>query len=173
MRLARTAAPLPRKSGRQESNLRSPAPKAGGVADLPYGQMCCSTPAGLEPAASGLRVRRHRPFDHGGKRSSGGRARTCASRVTVARLTARPHRNESGGSRTRTCERVAPACALATRCLADSAMPPDGRGGSRTPKGLSPPVFETGYHADSSPSRVAPAGIEPATPRLRVGSSAS
>ena len=35
MRLARTAAPLPRKSGRQESNLRSPAPEAGGVARSP------------------------------------------------------------------------------------------------------------------------------------------
>src|SRR5438874_4609016 len=39
MRLARTAAPLPRKSGWQESNLRSPAPEAGGVATLPYSQM--------------------------------------------------------------------------------------------------------------------------------------
>jgi hypothetical protein len=38
MRLARTAAPLPRKSGWQESNLRSPAPEAGGVATLPYSQ---------------------------------------------------------------------------------------------------------------------------------------
>src|SRR3954453_21849885 len=35
MRLARTAAPLPRRSGRQESNLRSPAPEAGGVACSP------------------------------------------------------------------------------------------------------------------------------------------
>src|SRR5262249_55624312 len=38
MRLARTASPPPRKSGRQESNLRSPAPEAGGVAMLPYSQ---------------------------------------------------------------------------------------------------------------------------------------
>jgi hypothetical protein len=30
--------PQPRKSGRLESNQRSPAPKAGGVATLPYGQ---------------------------------------------------------------------------------------------------------------------------------------
>jgi hypothetical protein len=35
MRLARTAAPLPRRSGWQDSNLRSPAPKAGGVAVSP------------------------------------------------------------------------------------------------------------------------------------------
>ena len=39
MRLARTASPLPRKSGWQESNLRSPAPEAGGVASLPYSQL--------------------------------------------------------------------------------------------------------------------------------------
>ena len=73
MRLARTAAPLPRvalsrtnRSGRQESNLRSPAPEAGGVALLPHSQMK-APPAGLEPAASGLRARRHHRFDHGGK----------------------------------------------------------------------------------------------------------
>jgi hypothetical protein len=39
MRLAGTAAPLPRKSGWLESNQRSPAPKAGGVASLPYSQV--------------------------------------------------------------------------------------------------------------------------------------
>src|SRR5688500_8196569 len=38
MRLARTASPLPRKSGRQESNLRSPGPEPGGV------------PSSLQPA---------------------------------------------------------------------------------------------------------------------------
>jgi hypothetical protein len=179
MRLARTASPLPRKSGRQDSNLRSPAPEAGGVAASPtarskevgrrdllpstgaarcsnafrchslpvgtpashrrgppgrcplplatpnarYGPRTArasavvpslpwairrrpnptSTPGGTRTRASGLRARRHLPFDHGGV-SSGGRNRTCASRVTVARLTARPHRI-NGGSRTRTCER--------------------------------------------------------------------
>ena len=35
MRLAGTAAPLPRKSDRLESNQRSPVPKTGGVADSP------------------------------------------------------------------------------------------------------------------------------------------
>jgi hypothetical protein len=38
MRLARTASPLRRESARLESNQRSPAPKAGGVAKLPYRQ---------------------------------------------------------------------------------------------------------------------------------------
>ena len=39
MRLAGTAAPLPRKSGRLESNQRSPVPETGGAAKLPYGQL--------------------------------------------------------------------------------------------------------------------------------------
>ena len=38
MRLARTAAPLPRKSAWLESNQRSPAPEAGGVAVSPTGR---------------------------------------------------------------------------------------------------------------------------------------
>ena len=46
MRLARTAAPLPRKSGWQESNLRSPAPEAGGVASSPTARRR-STPGGI------------------------------------------------------------------------------------------------------------------------------
>src|SRR6185369_4454868 len=68
MRLARKTAPPPRKSGRQESNLRSPAPEAGGVAHSPTARRTfrAAPPAGFEPAASGLRARRHRPFDHGG-----------------------------------------------------------------------------------------------------------
>ena len=56
--------------------------------------------------------------------SSGGRDRTCASRLTVARLAARPHRNGESGRR-----------------------------GSRTPNGReAAPVFETGYRANGSPS---------------------
>ena len=69
MRLARTAAPLPRGalqgergSGRQDSNLRSPTPEVGGVARLPYDQMrggpwgpaTSYSPAGIEPAARGV-----------------------------------------------------------------------------------------------------------------------
>jgi hypothetical protein len=102
MRLARTASPLPRRSGRQESNLRSPAPEAGGVANSPTARR--SAPGGTRtrsfrvegPASSPVRPR---------GRSSGGRDRTCASRVTVARLAARPHRNEAEGDpgRIRTC----------------------------------------------------------------------
>src|SRR5439155_4105076 len=46
MRLARTASPLPRKSGWQESNLRSPAPEAGGVSSSPTARGRTSTPGG-------------------------------------------------------------------------------------------------------------------------------
>jgi hypothetical protein len=78
MRLARTATPLPRRSVWLESNQRSPVPETGGVA--------------------------HSPTDRSDVESSGGRARTCASRLTVARLPARPHRNEvHGPGRSRTC----------------------------------------------------------------------
>ena len=48
----------------------SGAQSRGGV-QLPYSQMNdrSTPPAGLEPAASGLRARRHRRFDHGGKKA--------------------------------------------------------------------------------------------------------
>jgi hypothetical protein len=63
MRLARTASPLPRRSGRQESNLRSPVPETGGVANSPTARR--STPGGARtrsfrvegPASSPVRPR--------------------------------------------------------------------------------------------------------------------
>jgi hypothetical protein len=55
------------QSGWQESNLRSPAPEAGGVACSPTARSeHRAPPVGLEPAASALRARRHRRFDHRG-----------------------------------------------------------------------------------------------------------
>jgi hypothetical protein len=84
MRLARTAAPLPR-FGAEQVWLAGVEPAVSGSRNrrggpLPYSQKVDqrTPPAGLEPAASGLRARRHRHFDHGGMNSSGGRARTCA-----------------------------------------------------------------------------------------------
>jgi hypothetical protein len=65
------------RSGRQESNLRSPAPETGGVATLRHDQPI--SPVGVET----------------GTESSGGRNRTCASRLTAVRLAARLHRNET------------------------------------------------------------------------------
>ena len=75
-------------------------------------------------------------------RSSGGRTRTCASRVTVARLTARLHRTEAEG---------------------EGIEPPRARRPTRFRDGI-PRLWQ-------SFREVTPAGLEPATRRLRVGSS--
>ena len=47
MRLAGTATPLRRESARPESNQRSPAPRAGGVANSPTASRHASTPGGI------------------------------------------------------------------------------------------------------------------------------
>jgi hypothetical protein len=79
MRLAGTATPLPRKSGWLESNQRSPAPKAGGVASLPYSQVSIESTtvesnhavppyqSGASPAgpSSSLAGRSRTPVHHG------------------------------------------------------------------------------------------------------------
>ena len=103
--------------------------------------------------------------------SSDGRDRTCASRLTVARLTARPHRSESGGSRIRTCM-------AASHRRVSNALPFQVGNASRrkeresNPQGRGPPVFETGYRTRwQSFRKVTPAGLEPARRRLRVGRS--
>jgi hypothetical protein len=129
MRLARTATPLPRcvpsfpnLAGRSRTcDLRRPKPVGW---PSPLRPVVAAPPAGLEPAASGLRARRHRLSTTGAWRfSSGGRVRTCASRLTVARLadSTTPEREEGEG------------------------VEPSRPGG--------PPVFETGYRAGGSPSR--------------------
>ena len=56
MRLARTAAPLPRKSGRLESNQRSPVPETGGMAELPYSQVEIDD-RGIEPCVPAVSER--------------------------------------------------------------------------------------------------------------------
>ena len=84
-------------------------------------------------------------------------------------------RTESGGSRTRTCERHGAACALATRCLARLGHASRGRRGSRTLKARGPTRVRDGIPrlmAVLPIMRVAPAGVEPATARVRTGSSA-
>ncbi len=69
MRLARTTAPLPRSlAGRSRTcGLRRPKP-AGWPAPLQPEANKRVPPAGFEPAASGLRARRHRRFDHRGRK---------------------------------------------------------------------------------------------------------
>jgi hypothetical protein len=178
MRLARTAAPLPRKSGWLESNQRFPVPETGGMAVFPTASRrsrgklsrrrrrfsAAIPPAGLEPAASGLRARRHHPFDHGGLKL---RWQDSNLRLTInSRASCQL---DHTGTRTTEGEGVEP------------------------PRPQDPPVFETGYHSNGSPSsdpgrrrtcnlpvksrllcqlsygaesEVWPAGIEPAQPRV-------
>ena len=67
--------------------------RRGGL--LPYSQLTSAAPpAGLEPAASGLRARRHRRSTTGAMKAPAAGIEPALSRVTVARLAARPHRNE-------------------------------------------------------------------------------
>ena len=130
-------------------------------------------PAGLEPAASGLRARRHRPSTTGACRSSGGRDRTCASRVTAARLAARPHRNETEAAGFEPADGEA-VYALATRCHQPLGHASRAEGeGVEPSRPRSPAAFEAVYRANGSPSVVAPAGVEPAPHRLRDGGSSS
>lgn len=136
--------------------------------------------AGVEPAISGFRSRRGGqsplqpvetpggsrtrsfrvegpasfPFDHGGK-GSGGRARTCLSRLTVARLTdsTTPERKQrrQQDSNLRTARTV---YAVATRCLASSTMPPQRRKeGESNPQGCETHPFS---RRDTAPVAVLP-----------------
>ena len=68
MRLARTTAPLPRSlAGRSRTcGLRRPKPAGWPLSPTARSEQR-APPAGFEPAASGLRARRHRRFDHRGR----------------------------------------------------------------------------------------------------------
>jgi hypothetical protein len=113
MRLARTAPPLPRDLvGRTRTcDLRFPKP-VGCQAPL---RPVAEPPAGLEPAASGLRIRRH-PVSTTGARGSGGRNRTCALAGNNRASYRLDHAGTYGDSRIRTCE-TSPPYAVARRCL--------------------------------------------------------
>ena len=168
MRLARTAAPLPRSlAGRSRTcDVRRPKP-VGWPAPLQPEDVSVP-PAGFEPAASGLRARRHHPFDHGG-----------------AKL-----RRQDSNLRLASNSRAS--------CTLDHAGIEEAEGeGVEPPRPGGPPVFETGYRAGGSPSEsgpgrrrtctipgknrelcrlsygaeVWPAGIEPAPPRVSGGRS--
>src|SRR3954452_10268807 len=69
MRLARTAAPLPRfvandRSARLDSNQRSPVPETGGVADFPTSR--CEYPRRESNPLLPVESRASSPVDHGG-----------------------------------------------------------------------------------------------------------
>jgi hypothetical protein len=159
MRLARKAAPPPRsnqRSGRQESNLRSPVPETGGVPEPPTTRN--ETPGGTRTRSFRAENPASSRSTTGARRGSGGRARTCASRVTVARLTSSTTPERSGGSRIRTCGRLTPprgsnallsqlSHASGSRVRRASSLPAargSGRRGSRTPKAAKPTRFRDG-----------------------------
>jgi hypothetical protein len=89
--------------------------------------------AGFEPAASGLRVRRHCLISTTRAWSSGNRIRTCASRVTVARRTDStiPERKAEAGLEPANGWTV---YAPTTRRLAKLGHASSGRRGNRTPR---------------------------------------
>jgi hypothetical protein len=149
MRLARTAAPPPR------------------VARVPQQVW----PAGVEPAISGTRSRRggHAP-PRPDEQSTPGGTRTRSFRVEgPASSPVRPRGHKSSGGRTRTCASRLTVARLSVSTTPERA---EGEG-VEPPRPGSPPVFETGYRTHGSPSAMASAGVEPAPHPLRVGGSTS
>jgi hypothetical protein len=160
MRLARTTAPLPRSlAGRSRTcDLRRPKP-AGCPTPLQPEDDRRTPPAGLEPAASGLRARRHRRFDHGGIccRARWGsadadphRARSLKPAARAAGRGRSPARRHSSGGRARTC---ALAGNNRASCQLDHAGTNSGRRGSRTPKARRAHPFS---RRDTAPVAVLP-----------------
>ena len=180
MRLARTAAPLPRSvdhkgrvddeglAGRSRTcDLRRPKP--AGWPRSPTTR--CNTPGGARtrsfrvegPASSPVRPRGRE------LRRQGSNLRLTINSRASFRL---DYTGTNGGSRIRTCGRAPHAYALATRRHQPLGHASEAEGeGVEPPRPRSPPAFETGYRAGGSPSKVAPAGVEPAPHRLRVGGS--
>jgi hypothetical protein len=148
MRLARTAAPLPRKvwlAGLEPAVSGFRSRRDGHAPPQPEDNRRVP-PAGLEPAASGLRARRHRQLRPRGRAAPAAGLEPALSRVTVARLTdsTTPERKAEAAGLEPANGREA-VCAVATRCLSSSAMPPhSGRRGSRTPKTREPTRFRDG-----------------------------
>lgn len=170
MRLARTAAPLPRKSGWQESNLRSPVPETGGVACSPTARSrSLSTPGGARTRSFRVEGPASSPFRPRGQ-SSGGRTRTCAlagnNRASCQLDHAGPNEAEAAGLEPANGSEA--AYAVATRCLSSSAMPPRAEGeGVEPPRPEGPSVFETGYRAGGSPSESGPGRRRTCNPPLK------
>ena len=104
--------------------------------------------------------------------SSGSRARTCASRLTVARLAARPHRNGrcSGRRGSRTPEARRPTRFRDGIPRRTAVLPKGGSGRRRT---CTPPIKSRQLCRIELRSRVMmwPAGVEPAARRVSGGRS--
>jgi hypothetical protein len=177
MRLARTAAPLPRKVqlAGVEPAISGARSRWGGP--LPYSQKTIiQHPGGARtrsfrvenPASSPLRPR--------GQEAPAAGLEPALSRVTAARL----FQLDYAGTIEAEAEGLEPAKRLwrllrgSNALPFQSAKPPRaGRRGSRTSKTRKPTRFRDGIPFSGSPSpRVAPAGVELAPSRVRAGSSA-
>ena len=144
MRLARTAAPLPRSlAGRSRTcDLRRPKPVGWPAPLQPEDKPV--PPAGFEPAASGLRARRHHPLRPRGRklrRQDLNLRLASNSRVLPAPPRRNRRRQQDSNLRAATAPKTHP---FSRRGTAPVAVLP----------------------------RVAPAGVEPAPSRVRTGSSA-
>jgi hypothetical protein len=174
MRLARTASPLPRKSGWQESNLRSPAPEAGGVADSPTARR--STPGGTRTRSFRVEGPASSPFRPRGQESSGGRARTCALAINSRAS----YRLDHAGTKEAEAAGLEPANGSHRLRGSNALLYQLGHASTQRKERESNPQGPEAHpfsRRDTAPvavlPRVAPAGVEPATLRLRGGSSAS
>jgi hypothetical protein len=134
MRLARTAAPLPRSEesrGRSRTcALRLPKP-AGCPSPL---RRVVSTPGGTRTRSFRVEGPASSPIRPRGQEGSGGRVRTCPSRLTVARLTDSTT-PERGGAST------------------------SGRRGSRTAKARTPTRFRDGVRRQWQSFQYSPQGL--------------
>lgn len=128
------------ESGRPGSNgpLRSGAPVL-----FPMSYVREIRPAGFEPASSALARRRSGPLSY--ERTQRGFEAHCSWSTEL--------RGADGGGRTRTCERcdrLRASNALPFQ-LGHASMKEEGEG-VEPPRPRDPPVFETGYRTDGSPS---------------------
>ena len=161
MRLARTAAPLPRESDRQESNLRSPVPETGGVAGSPTARRRTSTPGGTRTRSFRVEGPASSPF-----RPRGRELRRQGSNLPLASNSRASYRLDHAGTRRKEREsnpQGPKAHPFSRRGTAPVAVLPSGPGRRRT---CNPPLKRRELCQLSYRAEVWPAGVEPAAPRV-------
>ena len=139
---------------RWESNPQTPASEAGGFAGLPTGPSGVPG-AGIEPAASWVRARRHYQQQLPRNRSALGHiltSRGSGRRIRTSTACSKGKRPAVSRSPSRECpagvEPACPAWEAGASAARPRALNRGGRRGSRTPKAHRSPVFETGAVAN-------------------------
>jgi hypothetical protein len=125
-------------------------------------------PAGVEPAPSRLRAGRHDRSTTGARRSEA--LESNQALLDISEPCLHGHRPPTWTSQLRRQDSNL-RLTINSRASCRSTTPERKERESNPQGPAGPPVFETGYRTDGSPSKVAPAGFEPALHRLRVGSS--